>query len=125
MARSSVPVESKPRFRFWCNLAGMGLGYLDQQLWFDVRGSGKQVDAADGTVGHTRLPSDPWCFQLGRSKESKIAMQFQFQEGRPDVTTLRDAGGQFHALFSNDGAPAFHFGEYQVSESPSGLLCHW
>lgn len=32
----------------------------------DVRGSGKQVDAADRTVGHTRLPSDPWRFQSSR-----------------------------------------------------------
>lgn len=81
-------LNQKRTFRFWCNLAGMGLGYRDQQLRLDVRGSGKQVDAADGSLA------------------------FQLQEGRADVLTLRDAGWQFHALFPNDGDPAFHFGEY-------------
>ena len=57
------------------------------------------------------FPVIPGVFNLDREKPT-IVMQFQLQEGRADVLTLRDAGWQFHALFPNDGDPAFHFGEY-------------
>lgn len=58
------------------------------------------------------FPVIPGVFNLADREKPIIVMQFQLQEGRADVPTLRDAGWQFHALFPNDGDPAFHFGEY-------------